>query len=108
MTCFRLSRGKTVHQWCIENGVNYNSVYNRIEKGMNPEYACREALKVKGKRYSHPSFFYKERPIRDIYRNDNNGYSLVLSKIREGMTPEQAIQYERRLRRFKNENNNRK
>lgn len=106
MTCFRLNQRKTVRQWCLENGVNYNSVYNRIELGMTPKMACREALRYKGKRYSHPLLFYKEKPIRDIYRNNTKGYALVLSKIRQGMTPEQAIQYEKRLRRFKNENKN--
>ena len=108
MTCFRLNQRKTVRQWCLENGVNYNSVYNRIEQGMEPEYACREALKYKGKRFSHPRLFYKERPIRDIYRHDNKSYALVLRKIRDGMTTEEAIQYERRLRRYLYENNNRK
>ena len=108
MTCFRLNPRKTVRQWCIENGCNYNSVYNRIEEGMEPEYACREALKYKGKRFSHPRMFYKERSIRDIYRNDNKSYALVLCKIREGMTIEEAIQYEKKYRRLKNENKHRK
>ncbi len=106
MTCFRLGPTKTVRQWCIENDVCYHSVYRRLEQGEKPKYACREALKFKGKRFAHPLLFYKGRPIRDIYRNNINGYALVLSKIRKGMTPEKAIQYERRLRRFKNENKN--
>lgn len=106
MTCFRLNKRKTVRQWCIENDVCYSSVYRRLEMGVKPQYACREALKVKGKKYAHPLLFHKGRPIRDIYRDNINGYALVLSKIRQGMSTEEAIRYERRLRRFKNENKN--
>lgn len=69
---------------------------------MDPDMACKEILKRKGK-LNNQKFVYKGRSLRSLYK-EGKSYQLVLRKIREGMTMEEAIQYEKRYRRFKNEN----
>lgn len=43
MTCFVLNTGTTLRKYCLEKGLNYNTIYKRLDRlGITPE----EALKM--------------------------------------------------------------
>lgn len=106
MTCFTLKNGTTVHKWCVQNNVCYATIFRYLEEGMYPDEVTKHFMKIK-KNKNNLKFQYKGVPIKRMYKEDKS-YQLVLRKIREGMTIEEAIQYEKKYRRFKNENKHRK
>ena len=50
MTCLYKYKGKPLTQYCIETGLPYSSVYNKIMDGFNIEDAIEEAIKNRGKK----------------------------------------------------------
>lgn len=93
MTCFRLQNGQSVYRYLSELGVNYNSFWYRMEMGYSFDMALSEAIKNKGKKYSHPKHYYKGKPIIRLC-GDSNRYFRVLRKIRNGISTETALKYE--------------
>lgn len=91
MTCFVRTDGKTVRQWCLEHEVSYGAVWNHLERGMNPNDACREALRRRGQRFSHPKYFYKGKSLVEILGQQTNRYHNAMRRIRNGMSIENAL-----------------
>ena len=96
MTCFRLKNGKTASQFCKENQISYGLVYRRLERGMQPDEACEEVLKRKGKKAGvDPKYFYKGKPLADILITNSKKYSRVMYRIKQGFPIEQAVEVPR-------------
>ena len=93
MTCFRLQNGQSVYSYLTSLGVNYNSFWRRMEKGFSFDKSLNEAIKNKGKRFSHPTHFYKGEPIIRICGNSPKYYR-VLRKIRKGISIENSLKLE--------------
>ena len=93
MTCFRLQNGQSVYSYLTSLGVNYNSFWRRMEMGISFDKSLDEAIKNKGKRFSHPTHFYKGEPIIRLC-SDSNRYFRVLRKMRKGMSIEDSLKLE--------------
>ena len=93
MTCFRLQNGQSVYSYLTSLGVNYNSFWFRMEAGDSFDKALSEAIQNKGKKYSHPTHYYKGRPIIRLC-GDSNRYFRVLRKMRKGMSIEDSLKLE--------------
>ena len=83
MTCFRFKNGKTVSQWCKENGVPFNSVWRHLDNGLMPEEACVKAINNKGNK-RRVKYFYKGKPVIDILGKDTKEYFKFLYRMRDG------------------------
>ena len=94
MTCFRLKNGQSVYSYLTSLGVNYNSFWHRMEKGLSFDKSLDEAIKNKGKRFSHPTHFYKGKSIVSLCKGDSPRYYRVLRKIRNGMSIENSLKKE--------------
>lgn len=92
MTCFRFEDGRSVHKWCVDNGICYNSFWTRMEKGLSFEQAIIEAKESKKRRWSHPRIYYKGTPLCKIFHIGTKEYSRVIRRLQRGLTIEQAME----------------
>ena len=46
MTCFRIGN-ETLHQYCKRTGLNYKTIWLRLENGLTPDEAVKEPMKRK-------------------------------------------------------------
>lgn len=90
MTCFRLKDGKTVSQWCRENGIPYASVWRHLDSGLMPEEAYRKALNNKGNK-RRLKYFYKGNPVIDILGKGTKEYKMFISRMNAGWSLNDAI-----------------
>ena len=75
-------QGESILSWCHKNNVSYHNVYRRMDDGMKPEHAIREAIKIRDSqrnRRSHPKLFYQGKPVVDIFTL--NSYRKIINII---------------------------
>lgn len=83
MTCFRTRDGKTLHKYCVENGITYNNVVRRIEWGYSMEDAIKGGKKATGDRHYNQKIFYKGKAIVELCKNTAQ-YERVLARRKKG------------------------
>lgn len=84
-------QGKSLRQYCIENGINYNIVFNRIKmKNLSVE----DALHFRWM----PNLYFMAtgQSVTEFCRENNLNIQTVRRRIREGHIPELAIKYRKR------------
>lgn len=94
MTAFRMPDGRTMRQYCLDEGVSYVIAYNRCDvKGMNPEDAVREARNPHPKNQKH---FVNGTPLSAFCKSNGLRYDYVLKfhkRNKEKMNMEQCALY---------------
>ena len=91
MTCFRMKNGMTLLKACRETGLCYSNVYRRLENGMSPEDAFKDALRNKGNKRSNTKNFVKGKTLIDFLNGDKKLYQIILRRKRKGIPLLQAI-----------------
>lgn len=76
MTCFVIN-GESLNKYCKRNGISYNSVWNRIEKGWDLQKAIETPfLPPNGTKY----FINGKSARSQMTKNEYQRYRLVASK----------------------------
>lgn len=95
MTCFRLSNGQTLRQWCEENEISYQSVYTHLEKGLSVEEACKKAIKNKGKKNLKTKLFYKGKSVSELFGGSKNyAYKRIMKRFYRSGDLEKEVEKE--------------
>ena len=112
----KLKSGEPVIDFCRRNGISYNTVYLRIDKGIDADEAVSEVMLMKGngRCYNNCKHYLKsgESLAKACKREGVNvGYCRKLMK-EHGYTPDQALKreirrmkYKKHIKELKNESN---
>lgn len=88
MTAFRMKNGKTLRQYCLENGISYKGAYMRCdEEGLTPEEAV-ERVRT-GVLYNR-KHYVNGMTLKDFCRQNSVCYNSVLVLHRR--FPDMSIQ----------------
>jgi hypothetical protein len=92
MTCFRLSNGKTLNEFCNEYNLPYMSVWRRLDAGMCIEEAIAKSMEHKGYK-GNPKYLYKGKSVAEMLGGyQSNAYHRFFYRISKGLSIEKAVE----------------
>lgn len=100
MTCFRMNSGETFRKYCTKTGMNYRTLYSRLDKkGLTPE----EVVATPTRKYGSHTLL-DGRPLKVACEACGLPYTTVLNRVYSGKeTLQEAFDYlyERRIKRVR-------
>lgn len=98
MTCFRLSNGQTLAQYCKENNFPYSTLFAYIDRdGLSPDDAISRYQKwnadgtITNHRRGKQRLYYKGQQLKKYCTERNLAYPTIIAKLRLGYPIEEVI-----------------
>lgn len=83
MTCFRMATGEAVFSYCRRNNLSYNSVWEKLDNGIDAEKAVEITAIRRGKK-GVIKYTYKDMPLIDYCRQNGLNYGRMRNKLIKG------------------------
>ena len=94
MTCFRMPTGESVHRFCKENGYSYSVFFYAIDNGADLRQAIELAKTAKEDGKVRPKYYYKGRPVVEIFGYHTPSYYRFRSDLKKGRPVDVAVELE--------------
>lgn len=98
MTCFRLSNGQTLSQYCKEHKFPYQTLFAYIDRdGLSPDDAINRYEKwntdgtITNHRRGKQRLYYNGVPLKQYCKANNLSYTTILAKLRLGFPLDELV-----------------